>query len=309
MGVNKLHDQLRPHYNQVDALVDYKGLCVGVDALCWVHRAAKHAISSGDHDVDTLCARVSKFFQDYVGALTRKGVRVLAVFDGQAPAAKRANRPRGNESWYAPCVTAARAAAAAAGATCVQAAGEADAELAARARRGDLCCVLTDDSDLVARGCPRILFNATLCRPNTYTLFGDEFELSSLGASEPLPRLVARSLRRVLRRVRVRLRGERPRRRARARSRALHGARDARPHPGRAARQARVPGGLRRKVPRGDGHIFSERVKTVESYYTLPRRVPRLRRRRHPFLPEGGFRAVVRCAASPGGGRSFRRHC
>ena len=61
MGVNKLHDQLRPHYNQVDALVDYKGLCVGVDALCWVHRAAKHAISSGDHDVDTLCARVSKF--------------------------------------------------------------------------------------------------------------------------------------------------------------------------------------------------------------------------------------------------------
>ena len=183
MGVNKLHDQLRPHYNQVDALVDYKGLCVGVDALCWVHRAAKHAISSGDHDVDTLCARVSKFFQDYVGALTRKGVRVLAVFDGQAPAAKRANRPRGNESWYAPCVTAARAAAAAAGATCVQAAGEADAELAARARRGDLCCVLTDDSDLVARGCPRILFNATLCRPNTYTLFGDEFELSSLGAS------------------------------------------------------------------------------------------------------------------------------
>ena len=70
MGVNKLHDQLRPHYNQVDALVDYKGLCVGVDALCWVHRAAKHAISSGDHDVDTLCARVSKFFQDYVGALT-----------------------------------------------------------------------------------------------------------------------------------------------------------------------------------------------------------------------------------------------
>ena len=185
MGVNKLHDQLRPHYNQVDALVDYKGLCVGVDALCWVHRAAKHAISSGDHDVDTLCARVSKFFQDYVGALTRKGVRVLAVFDGQAPAAKRANRPRGNESWYAPCVTAARAAAAAAGATCVQAAGEADAELAARARRGDVCCVLTDDCDLVALGAPRCLFAAKLAaagdgRP---TLVGSEFELRALGAS------------------------------------------------------------------------------------------------------------------------------
>ena len=43
--------------------------------------------------------------------------------------------------------------------------------------------MLTEDSDLVARGCPRILLNATLLRPDTYTLFGDEFELSSLGTS------------------------------------------------------------------------------------------------------------------------------
>jgi len=184
MGVKGLHARLKAHCNEVDALVDYAGLRVGVDALCWVYRAVKHANASGIHDVDTLCAGVSKFFRDYLAALTREDVRVLAVFDGQAPAAKRANRPRGNESWYAPCVTAAYTAASDAGAVCEIAAGEADAHLVALARSGTVCCVLTDDSDLVALGCPRTLFKAKLLRPKgRYTLFGDEFELSSLGAS------------------------------------------------------------------------------------------------------------------------------
>ena len=184
MGVKGLHARLKAHCNEVDALVDYTGLRVGVDALCWVYRAVKHANASGIHDVDTLCAGVSKFFRDYLAALTREDVRVLAVFDGQAPAAKRANRPRGNESWYAPCVTAAYTAASDAGAVCEIAAGEADAHLVALARSGTVCCVLTDDSDLVALGCPRTLFKAKLLRPKgRYTLFGDEFELSSLGAS------------------------------------------------------------------------------------------------------------------------------
>ena len=184
MGIKGLHARLKAHCNQVDALVDYKGLCVGVDASGWLHRAYNYALSKGMHDEAALSSCVTRFFRDYVAALTREDVRVLAVFDGQAPAAKRANRPRGNESWYAPCVTAAYTAASGAGAVCEIAAGEADAHLVALAQSGTVCCVLTDDSDLVALGCPRTLFKAKLLKPKgRYTLFGDEFELSSLGAS------------------------------------------------------------------------------------------------------------------------------
>ena len=48
-----------------------------------------------------------------------------------------------------------------------------------------MCCVLTDDCDLVALGAPRCLFAAKLAaagdgRP---TLVGSEFELRALGAS------------------------------------------------------------------------------------------------------------------------------
>ena len=72
-----------------------------------------------------------------------------------------------------------------AGATCVLAEGEADAHLVALARSGTVCCVLTDDCDLVALGAPRCLFAAKLAaagdgRP---TLVGSEFELRALGAS------------------------------------------------------------------------------------------------------------------------------
>ena len=185
MGINKLHDQLRPHCNRVDALVDYTGLCVGVDAPGWLHRVYNSALSKGIHDEAALSSRVTGFFRDYVGALRASDVRVSLVWDGTRPAAKCV-RPRSESGNGAIAfANAAWSAAEDAGATCVLAEGEADAHLVALARSGTVCCVLTDDSDLVALGCPRTLFKAKLLRPTKgrYTLFGDEFELSSLGAS------------------------------------------------------------------------------------------------------------------------------
>ena len=184
MGVKGLHARLKAHCNQVDALVDYKGLCVGVDASGWLHRAYNAALAEGIQDEAALSSYVTRFFTNYTGALRASDVRVSLVWDGTRPAAKCV-RPRsesGNGAYA--FADAAWLAAEDAGATCVLAEGEADAHLVALARSGTVCCVLTDDSDLVALGCPRTLFKAKLLRPKRrYTLFGDEFELLSLGAS------------------------------------------------------------------------------------------------------------------------------
>ena len=188
MGITKLHGRLKPLSRDVD-ITAYAGLAVGVDASAWLHRAYHGARAAGTYETLALAARVGLFFTDYVHALTSRNVRVVLVFDGRGPEAKktvasaRAPRPRGGCPFaFAP---AAKAAAAAAGATCVQAVGEADADLAALARRGEVCCVLTDDCDLVAMGCPRCLFAAKLAAgpDGAPTLIGSEFELRALGAS------------------------------------------------------------------------------------------------------------------------------
>lgn len=184
MGVKGLHARLKAHCNQVDALVDYTGLRVGVDASGWLHRAYNAALGEGIRDEAALRDYVTRFFRDYVGALRASDVQVSLVWDGTRPAAKCV-RPRSESGNGALAFAdAAWLAAEDAGATCVFAEGEADAHLVALGRSGTVCCVLTDDSDLVALGCPRTLFKAKLLRPKgRYTLFGDEFELSSLGAS------------------------------------------------------------------------------------------------------------------------------
>jgi len=184
MGIKGLHARLKAHCNQVDALVDYKGLCVGVDASGWLHRAYNAALGEGIRDEAALRDYVTRFFRNYVDALRSSDVKVRLVWDGTRPAAKCV-RPRSESGNGAIAfANAAWLAAEDAGATCVLAEGEADAHLVALARSGTVCCVLTDDSDLVALGCPRTLFKAKLLRPKgRYTLFGDEFELSSLGAS------------------------------------------------------------------------------------------------------------------------------
>ena len=45
MGVKGLHARLKAHCNEVDALVDYTGLRVGVDASGWLHRAYNAALA------------------------------------------------------------------------------------------------------------------------------------------------------------------------------------------------------------------------------------------------------------------------
>ena len=185
MGITKLHAHLKPLSRDVDVAA-YAGCSVGVDASAWLHRAYHGARADGAADVE---ARVAAFFADYAAALAGRDVRAVLVFDGKGPAAKKAvagaKAPRGDGSPRARGGDAGGAALAAGATMCVQAAGEADAELAARARRGDVCCVLTDDCDLVAMGAPRCLFAAKLAtagdgRP---TLVGSEFELRALGAS------------------------------------------------------------------------------------------------------------------------------
>ena len=184
MGIKGLHARLKAHCNQVDALVDYKGLCVGVDASGWLHRAYNAALGEGIRDEAALRDYVTRFFRNYVDALRSSDVKVRLVWDGTRPAAKCV-RPRSESGNGAIAfANAAWLAAEDAGATCVLAEGEADAYLVALARSGTVCSVLTEDSDLIALGCPRTLFKAKLLRPKRrYTLFGDEFELLSLGAS------------------------------------------------------------------------------------------------------------------------------
>ena len=180
MGITKLHAHLKPLSRDVDVAA-YAGCSVGVDASAWLHRAYHGARADGAADVE---ARVAAFFADYAAALAGRDVRAVLVFDGKGPAARRHRGREAPGPTRTPFVAAARAAAAAA-ARVRQAAGEADAELAARARRGDVRCVQTDDCDLDAMGAPRCHFAAKLAtagdgRP---TLVGSEFELRALGAS------------------------------------------------------------------------------------------------------------------------------
>ena len=192
MGVTGLMKALRPLSRDVDVR-EYRGLAVGVDASAWLHRAYwPAALGDGGADEAALRERVRAYFAKYVGILVGLDIRVTVVFDGEAPAAKRAKKTHktlaaGGDGRPAPspssCVAAAAAGAEAAGGAVVRAPCEADAQLAFFARRGDVDAVLTDDSDLLAFGAPRVLLGAVASRVDgATTLQGDEVELRSLGA-------------------------------------------------------------------------------------------------------------------------------
>ena len=190
MGITGLNKLLRPLSRDVDAR-DYAQLAAGVDGSAWLHRAYWGAVAEGVDEPAELEARVCAYFEKYAAVLaTELDVAVTVVFDGAPPAQKRAKTLKGTAGPPRPSpqrfVAAVRnALAPLRNCATLVAPAEADAQLAFLARRGDVDVVLTDDADLVAFGCPRVLLGARVVDgdgESGRTLRGDEFALADLGA-------------------------------------------------------------------------------------------------------------------------------
>lgn len=166
-------------------LSQFSGHTIGVDASCWLHRALSTCAIELAAGAKT-DAHI-RYCMELVRRLRADGVEPLLVFDGAAVAQKAAtNEQRTNERKAARRTAASKRAAGAldeadalsrrsigvtpamvrrliaalrgARVEFIVAPYEADAQLAHLARAGRVCAVLTEDSDLLAYGCPRTLF-------------------------------------------------------------------------------------------------------------------------------------------------------
>ena len=188
MGITGLNTLLRPLSRDVDAR-DYAQLAAGVDGSAWLHRAYWGAVAEDVDEPAELEARVCAYVEKYAAVLaTELDIAVTVVFDGAAPAQKRAKTLKGTAGPPRPSPQSFVAAvrntlAPLRNCATLVAPAEADAQLAFLARRGDVDVVLTDDADLVAFGCPRVLLGARVVDGERgRTLRGDEFALADLGA-------------------------------------------------------------------------------------------------------------------------------
>eukprot|EP01062_Namystynia_karyoxenos_P075630 TRINITY_DN7317_c0_g2_i1.p1 TRINITY_DN7317_c0_g2~~TRINITY_DN7317_c0_g2_i1.p1 ORF type:complete len:798 (+),score=266.06 TRINITY_DN7317_c0_g2_i1:81-2474(+) len=184
MGIQGLLSALRGAAQP--ASVDrFKGQRVGVDAYCWIHKAAHQCAYELAVGVPT-----AKYLAQVVGwarMLRVNGVTPVIVFDGRDPPLK-AGTNEGRRQRRAECAERAREhlskgeharardhyarsvdvsselaysvfqALEADGFECMVAPFEADAQLAYLCCSGYVHCVITEDSDLVAYGVPRVLF-------------------------------------------------------------------------------------------------------------------------------------------------------
>lgn len=164
---------------------DYAGLNVGVDALCWLHKAVygcAMALATGK----PTSAHI-RYCEERLDLLLAHGVRPYFVFDGAAlpakastEAARRASRARARSEAEAAAASGDMAAAHSAysravdvspelafgllrvlrarGIPLVVAPYEADAQLAWMARSGVISAVLSEDSDMLAHAVPRTMF-------------------------------------------------------------------------------------------------------------------------------------------------------
>jgi 5'-3' exonuclease len=186
MGIAGLLPSLRA-VTKTTHVRELKGLSVGVDAYCWLHRAV--------HSCATELCRGEKtdrwilFVLDRVDLLIKHGIKPFLVFDGdrlpaksgkesERAARREENRKRGlqclrqgspasahNHFSKAVDVTPAMAAQLMQvikqyrpGVQTVVAPYEADAQLGFMCQRGIIDAVITEDSDLLLFGCSRVLF-------------------------------------------------------------------------------------------------------------------------------------------------------
>lgn len=191
MGIQGLLVFVKQAYAQKARIQDFKGKKVGVDAMCWMHKGAFSCAQELVLEQDT--DKFIYFFVRMCELLRCNGVHPVIVFDGaRLPAKQREeqdryeNRERArteaveldkrrkageriDERLFASrCETAIRikpsmisrlmGALRELGIHYIVAPYEADAQLAFMCRKGQIAAVITEDSDLLAYGCPSTIF-------------------------------------------------------------------------------------------------------------------------------------------------------
>ncbi|KAF8907241.1 PIN domain-like protein [Gymnopilus junonius] len=126
---------------------DGRGLRVGVDALGWVYRACYRHSCTKNPELATLYTRCNRLLQ--------LPIHPLFVFDGpDRPRRKRGKHVRGNPHWIEQDF---KLMLDTFGFAWINAAGEAESELASLSKQGLLDAVLTEDSDTVVFGARTII--------------------------------------------------------------------------------------------------------------------------------------------------------
>ncbi|KAF6251552.1 PIN domain-like protein [Scenedesmus sp. NREL 46B-D3] len=204
MGINGLLPALKPIAKAVH-VSKYRGQRAAVDGYSWLHKGAyccARELCEG-----TWTDKYVAYFMSRIQMLRTHGVEPLVVFDGgrlpikgdeessrhraraEAREKAAAHLTAGNMAaaveCYQRCVDISPAMAKhelkVRGVPFIVAPYEADAQMAYLARRGDVQLVITEDSDLLAYGCPRVLYK--LDRTGN----GEEFCVADLPNCTGLP--------------------------------------------------------------------------------------------------------------------------
>eukprot|EP00922_Rhytidocystis_sp_ex-Travisia-forbesii_P018285 GHVS01027183.1.p1 GENE.GHVS01027183.1~~GHVS01027183.1.p1 ORF type:complete len:657 (+),score=94.90 GHVS01027183.1:292-2262(+) len=188
MGISNLLPFLRPITTNI-SISKFKGCRVGVDAMCWMHRGA--VACAIELVRGTPSDKFLKFVVHMIQLLMENDITPVLVFDGDRIPAKSgeeiSRRKRRDEARTEGIRLledpTARLNAKELQSKCTQAISitgemvdrviqachimnvefvvapfEADAQLAYMCRTGYVTCVVTEDSDLLAYGCPRVVF-------------------------------------------------------------------------------------------------------------------------------------------------------
>eukprot|EP00397_Hematodinium_sp_SG-2012_P002747 GEMP01002755.1.p1 GENE.GEMP01002755.1~~GEMP01002755.1.p1 ORF type:complete len:775 (+),score=183.81 GEMP01002755.1:107-2431(+) len=193
MGIKGLHKFLRPVTKVGTNITLYRGQKVGVDAMCWMHRGA--VASAVELMMGQNTAKFINFFAKMISVLLFSEIEPIIVFDGANTPAKdeeSAERRKAREKCRAEAMELHQRLGPAAHHApdmykkCVGgiqvthemtqrvmemlnimevkfivAPYEADAQLSYMCRIGEIACVITEDSDLLVYGCPRIFCKMT----------------------------------------------------------------------------------------------------------------------------------------------------
>jgi len=187
MGIKGLLSFLKPISIKVDVLERYKQRRIGIDMLCLLHRGAMADPTLMMTDSDPSYNAVKRFVSKNIKRLTNTGIQVICIFDGDQLPAKRAEAHQRRElredarQKVEQLIKDGASKAEVYGTACkgVSISGkcvnalvqlciherwpyiispyEADPQLAYLCRSGVVDAILSEDSDLLAYGCPRLL--------------------------------------------------------------------------------------------------------------------------------------------------------
>lgn len=191
MGIQGLHAFLKPHFVQKKNIKEFSGKTIGVDAMCWMHKGAfacaKELVMGEDSD------KFVHFFLRMCETLRYHKIKPVVVFDGSRLPAKTKEETRRQDvreksrldalelfekkkagqiidetQLYKNCSAAIRITPSMIGRLMralrelsikfLVSPFEADAQLAYMCRTGWVDVVISEDSDLLAYGCPNTFF-------------------------------------------------------------------------------------------------------------------------------------------------------